>query len=67
MTVYCRDNRDVVQYVEDMLESLDKDSQWIMTIKPDKYVDCSVSIAIDMLSGDSEKTLHHYLDQRTSI
>lgn len=55
MNRYFKHKRDVVRFVADQLPSSIRDSQLTITIKPAKYEGFSVSIVIDMLSGDIGK------------
>jgi hypothetical protein len=57
MKISCLNKKDVVEYVEDMLTSLNNDSPWTMTIRPGISEVCYVTIAIEGLSEDTVKTL----------
>ncbi len=55
ITIFCSDKKDVVEYVEDMLEYSGKDFPWTMTILPGKSEDCFARI---VTVGSSEGTEH---------
>lgn len=63
MVIFCKNKRDVVEYVEDMLTSLSNVSPWTMTIIAVPYEDYCVTTATDVSSEDTERQVGQYFSE----